>query len=157
MIKSSFRIQFWFAIIPSGVVALGMIGFIVLYLVVNPAGYPRAEILAAFAIPAVVSWLLYKLLDNFLIRVILWPDKLEFHHLLTRKEIIFGYDDIIHVSNLHDEWDPDGPKPWGRYFNLKLAIELKTGEMLSFSDFQFDNYAELKDTIRARRFHLEEK
>jgi hypothetical protein len=88
-----------------------------------------------------------------LIKITVAPEGLIIKYLITQKRIIIDYADIIHVSNLDINEDPDNMRFFQFSTNyLRLVIELTTGEKLIFTDGKFANYDDLKDAIRLYRY-----
>jgi hypothetical protein len=79
------------------------------------------------------------------------PEGIILYYLLTKKQIIVDYADIVHVSNYRINGNYDSPLLPS---HLKLDIELSTGEDIVFTNTDIDNYDELKEAIREYRFKL---
>jgi hypothetical protein len=87
---------------------------------------------------------------NTIVRITVGAGGLGIDYLLTKKHILVEYSDIIHVSSTNVGRGNDNVVV---YKYLQLDIELSTGEQLTFTDNQFDNYEDLKEWIRYYRFH----
>ena len=91
------------------------------------------------------------------IKVTVTPDVLLLHYLLINNQKIINYADIAHVSlvqeNTQIRGTADSRSSPGD--NIKLKIELNSGQKLYLFEEYYQNFDELKEAIRRARFKLD--
>lgn len=138
------------------VAALVVIFTIIAFVVVSIehwASYNHGQLLLIAIFSIILIYININSAISSLIKITVAPEGLIIKYLITQKRIIIDYADIIHVSNLDIDEDPDNMRFFQFSTNyLRLVIELTTGEKLIFTDGKFANYDDLKDAIRLYRY-----
>jgi len=107
----------------------------------------QLTIVAIFS--GIVIYLYLKFMLASLMTITVAPGGLGIKYWLSGKSIVIDYADITHVSN--DRLTSNRDTAFQSSY-LMLTIKLTTGEEIVFSENLFNNYDELKDTIRDYRF-----
>jgi hypothetical protein len=126
---------------------------VVMYCISHREKYSWGELVVT---GGVITALLYyggSLVINKNIVVTTYPENLEIYYLITKKRILVNYADITHVASVIVNGNNDSALPFLVY--TRCTMELSTKEEFSFTDTQFTNYSELKESIRQHRFHLD--
>ncbi|MDB5124171.1 MAG: hypothetical protein JWP94_2300 [Mucilaginibacter sp.] len=79
-------------------------------------------------------------------------DGIVIDYILTGRQVIIHYADIVHVSSYRRNINRGNIRAPRSY--LWLEIELTTGKYISFNEYEYSNYDELKEAIREYRFKL---
>jgi hypothetical protein len=150
-VSSKFAYAFWIKVIFFTIVASGLTATVIMISIKNWTQLKSPDLPLTILVLFLVYGFFIRWAYRAAIRIIATPGGLIIRHLVTKKQTIIAYADIVHVGNTRVNV---GRSEMRSYSYLKLVIELRSGEVLNFLAEDFDNYDEVKEAIRRFRFHL---
>jgi hypothetical protein len=126
---------------------------VIMYCVSHQTKYTWGEFVVTGGVILALIYYSSRVVINNNIIVTTYPENLEIYYTITKKKIHINYADITHVTSVLVNGNDDSALPVLVY--TRCTIELSTKEEFSFTDSQFSNYSELKESIRQHRFHLD--
>lgn len=148
-VNSKFHYYLWVTVIFCAIFAAGFI--IAFIIALTNYLNPGSVIIAVVLLPLI--YFAIKVIIGSLLKITVTPDGLKFKYLVTGKQTIINYADIVHVENVHEKSLRSSSDEGS---GVRLNIFLKNGDEYVIPEDNYANYNELKEAIRRNRFHLDD-